>query len=89
LPLLGLAVLIVAISPASPAAQEYRVDLTAANVVRFVSEAPVEDFDGVTDRIAREFSPVIGRYLEPAQTEGMEAGFQHHAVAALLAHAAI
>ncbi|KPJ88079.1 MAG: hypothetical protein AMS18_13785 [Gemmatimonas sp. SG8_17] len=31
--------------------QEYHVDLAADNVVRFVSDAPIEDFDGVTDRI--------------------------------------
>jgi polyisoprenoid-binding protein YceI len=32
-------------------AQEYHVDLEAENVVRFISEATIEDFEGVTDRI--------------------------------------
>ena len=31
--------------------QEYRVDLERENRVRFVSDAPLEDFQGVTDRI--------------------------------------
>ena len=33
------------------AAQEYHVDLAASNIVRFISRAPLEEFDGVTDRI--------------------------------------
>jgi polyisoprenoid-binding protein YceI len=31
--------------------QEYRVDLERENRIRFVSDAPLEDFEGVTDRI--------------------------------------
>jgi polyisoprenoid-binding protein YceI len=37
--------------PAGGAAQEYFVDLGAENVVRFISEARLHEFDGVTDRI--------------------------------------
>lgn len=33
------------------AAQEYHVDPSARNVVRFVSRAAIEEFEGVTDRI--------------------------------------
>lgn len=33
------------------AAQEYQVDLSRENKVRFVSDAPLEDFEGVTGRI--------------------------------------
>jgi polyisoprenoid-binding protein YceI len=37
---------------AEPAgAQEYQVDLSRENRVRFVSDAPLEDFEGVTSRI--------------------------------------
>ena len=43
--LLGLAV------PVGSAAQEYHVDVGADNVVRFISEATIEDFEGVTERI--------------------------------------
>jgi polyisoprenoid-binding protein YceI len=32
-------------------AQEYHVDTGRSNLVRFVSDAPLEDFEGVTDRI--------------------------------------
>jgi polyisoprenoid-binding protein YceI len=32
-------------------AQEFHVDLEAENVVRFLSRAPIDQFDGVTDRI--------------------------------------
>lgn len=35
----------------SVGAQEFHVDRDHANVVRFISQAPIEDFDGVTDRI--------------------------------------
>ncbi len=37
------------LGPAS--AQEYQVDLQRKNRVRFVSDAPLEDFEGVTERI--------------------------------------
>jgi len=33
------------------ASQEYQVDLDRGNRVRFTSDAPLEDFEGVTDRI--------------------------------------
>lgn len=33
------------------AAAEYHVDLSAKNQVKFISDAPIEDFEGVTDRI--------------------------------------
>jgi len=49
--LLGLAAVSLIASPAIATTQEYHVDLTADNSVRFVSDAPIEDFDGVTDRI--------------------------------------
>ena len=38
-------------SPAEVAGQEYHVDLGQKNRVRFISDAPLEDFEGVTDRI--------------------------------------
>jgi len=47
----GLAVLLLATAPFGAAAQEYHVDLNADNVVRFISEATIEDFEGVTERI--------------------------------------
>jgi polyisoprenoid-binding protein YceI len=37
--------------PAGAVAQEYQVDLERSRSVRFVSDAPIEDFEGVTDRI--------------------------------------
>ena len=33
------------------AAQEFQVNLEAERLVRFISKAPIDDFDGVTDRI--------------------------------------
>jgi polyisoprenoid-binding protein YceI len=33
------------------ASQEYQIDLGKENRVRFISDAPLEDFEGVTDRI--------------------------------------
>jgi len=47
----GLAVLIWTAAPFGIAAQEYHVALQADNVVRFISEATIEDFEGVTERI--------------------------------------
>ena len=38
-------------APFGVAAQEYHVDVGADNVVRFISEATIEDFEGVTDAI--------------------------------------
>jgi polyisoprenoid-binding protein YceI len=43
--------IVVAAVPASVGAQEFQVDLEADRLVRFISDAPIEDFDGVTDRI--------------------------------------
>jgi polyisoprenoid-binding protein YceI len=37
--------------PLQVAAQEFHVDLDRANRVSFLSDAPLEDFEGVTDRI--------------------------------------
>lgn len=37
--------------PAGAAAQEYQVDLGKSRSVRFVSDAPFEDFEGITERI--------------------------------------
>lgn len=37
--------------PAGASALEYHVDTTAANEVKFISDAPIEDFEGVTSRI--------------------------------------
>ena len=48
----GMALVVLAAAvPTAAAAQEYHVDLGADNVVRFLSEATIEDFEGVTDRI--------------------------------------
>jgi polyisoprenoid-binding protein YceI len=41
----------VAVVSMPAAAQEYHVDRTASNLVRFVSKAPLDEFEGVTDRI--------------------------------------
>lgn len=38
-------------APAALAGQEYHVDRSAGNVVRFISRASIEEFEGVTDRI--------------------------------------
>jgi len=62
------AALVVATAAPRPApAQEFDVDTGAANVVRFISRASIEEFDGVTDRID-------GYVLltEPALSMGME-----------------
>ena len=37
--------------PVTGSSQEYHIDLTGENQVRFVSDAPLEDFQGVTTRI--------------------------------------
>ncbi len=37
--------------PATGRAQEYQVDRSAANTVTFISRAPIEEFEGVTDAI--------------------------------------
>jgi polyisoprenoid-binding protein YceI len=42
--------LLVLISLAVNAA-EYHVDRSASNLVKFISDAPIEDFEGITDRI--------------------------------------
>jgi polyisoprenoid-binding protein YceI len=47
----GLAALLWAAAPYNAAAQEYHVDVQADNIVRFISEATIEDFEGVTERI--------------------------------------
>jgi polyisoprenoid-binding protein YceI len=57
--------------PSHGAAQEYHVDLDADNVVRFISEATIEDFEGVTDRI--DGFIVLGEGgLTPGATEGSD-----------------
>jgi polyisoprenoid-binding protein YceI len=43
---------IIALLVSTPAsAAEYNVDRSQENLVRFISDAPLEDFDGVTDQI--------------------------------------
>jgi len=37
--------------PVAGMGQEYQIDLTGENQVRFISDAPLEDFEGVTTRI--------------------------------------
>ena len=32
-------------------AEEYHVDETAKNVIKFISDAPIENFEGVTNKI--------------------------------------
>ncbi|MFQ5536845.1 MAG: YceI family protein [Gemmatimonadota bacterium] len=49
--LAGLAAAAFLAFPGGAAAQEFQVDLDAANVVRFISRASIEEFEGVTDRI--------------------------------------
>lgn len=47
-------VLVISVCGARPrgmSAQEYQVDREADNSVRFISRAPIEDFEGVTDHI--------------------------------------
>ena len=41
----------VLVAPGHLAAQEFHADLDAPRTVRFISHAPIQDFDGVTDRI--------------------------------------
>jgi len=43
--------LVWALLPVGGVGQEFQVDLDRENIVRFVSDAPLEDFQGVTDRI--------------------------------------
>lgn len=43
--------IVAAVAPDAGAAQEFRVDLDQDNRVKFISDAPLEDFEGVTDRI--------------------------------------
>ena len=45
------AVLLWLAAPFGVVAQEYHVDVGADNVVRFISEATIEDFEGITDAI--------------------------------------
>lgn len=47
----ALLVVVASVLATSTDAVEYHVDLQADNKVRFVSDAPIEDFDGVTDHI--------------------------------------
>jgi polyisoprenoid-binding protein YceI len=44
-------VLALGLSPLGAEAQEYQIDLTRERTVSFLSDAPLEDFRGVTDRI--------------------------------------
>ena len=39
------------ISAVTVSSAEYHVDLSARNQVKFISDAPIEDFEGVTDKI--------------------------------------
>lgn len=48
---LSLSVCMVALLPVGSAGQEYHVDLEARNQVTFLSDAPLEDFEGVTHLI--------------------------------------
>ncbi len=48
---LSVAFLFAVVAPSWLAGQEYHVDVEQENLVRFVSDAPIEDFDGVTQRI--------------------------------------
>lgn len=50
------------------AAQEFHVDPSASNVVRFISRASIEEFDGVTDRIDGYI--VLGAPRLSADTKG-------------------
>jgi len=52
-PVTAAALLLVAAAaaPAAAAGQEYQVDRAAGNVVRFISRASIEEFEGTTDRI--------------------------------------
>ena len=45
----ALTALLALVGPLS--AQEFQVDLEAERLVRFISDAPIDDFDGTTDRI--------------------------------------
>lgn len=57
-------------------AQEYQVDLDAQNIVRFVSRATIEEFDGVTDRIDG-FVLLAAERLEPGLSgDGTELYFE-------------
>lgn len=67
----SLAVLLWAAVPFGIAAQEYHVDLDADNVVRFISEATIEDFEGVTERIDG-FIVLGDGGLVPGATAGSE-----------------
>lgn len=42
---------VLAFTALSAGAAEYHVDLSAKNQVKFISDAPIEDFEGVTDKI--------------------------------------
>lgn len=59
------------LSLSGAAAQEYHVDLDATNLVRFISKATIEDFDGVTERIDGYVLLGDGG-LAPGATEGSE-----------------
>jgi polyisoprenoid-binding protein YceI len=50
-PLVLTAFLLASVVPSGVAGQEYHVDLEKENRVRFISDAPLEDFEGVTSRI--------------------------------------
>lgn len=50
--ILGLCALLLMLAiPLAAQRTEYHVDKSAKNVVKFISDAPVEDFEGVTDNI--------------------------------------
>lgn len=56
-------------APSGAGAQELHVDRTAANLVRFVSRAATEEFDGTTDRIDG-YVLLDGPSLGPSTGEG-------------------
>jgi hypothetical protein len=65
-----------AVLPSTVNALECHVDTSADNTVRFVSDAPIEDFDGVTNRIDG-FVVWSGSTLDTsAQFEGSEFYFE-------------
>ena len=61
-----------ACTPMGSASQEYHVDLDADNEVRFVSQAPIEEVVGVTDRIDGYVLLDGPRLEEGSATEGTQ-----------------
>ena len=63
---------LVAFSPMGVAGQEYHVDRDADNEVRFISQAPIEEVVGVTDRIDGYVLLSGPRLEEGSATEGTQ-----------------